>query len=42
MMYLIAFINFCYAPLMFFLRHLPPVTLPQTAALTEQAYLLWR
>jgi len=30
MMYFIAAINFCYAPLMFFLRHLPP-----TSAQTE-------
>jgi hypothetical protein len=26
MMYVIAAINFCYAPLMFFLRYLPPIT----------------
>nr|CAD2166752.1 unnamed protein product [Meloidogyne enterolobii] len=38
MMYFIAAINFCYAPLMFFLRHLPP-TSAQTEGEGEQQTL---
>ncbi|CAK5028545.1 unnamed protein product [Meloidogyne enterolobii] len=37
-MYFIAAINFCYAPLMFFLRHLPP-TNTQTEGVGEQQTL---
>jgi len=36
MMYLIAFINFCYAPLMFFLRQMPPISHETTTISGQQ------